>query len=73
MVPRAGVSYFYTAFSYDEAGNHSSSVSCAQDIAQAESQIPAAADILRQMKNRMTPAQFKAALRKWGIDESDVE
>jgi hypothetical protein len=67
------VNYFYTAFSYDEAGNYSSSVSCAQDIAQAESQIPAGADILRQMKKRMTPAQFKATLQKWGVDESDVE
>ena len=61
-VPKIGPSYFYTALSYDEAGNYSSPVSCALDMVQAESQIPTAADIIRQMKKRMTPKELKAAV-----------
>ena len=45
-VPEIGPSYFYSAFSYDEAGNYSTAVSCAQDIAQAESQVPSIKNIV---------------------------
>jgi len=72
-VPRPGVSYFYTAFSCDEASNYSSAVSCAQGVAQAASQIPTVKDILRSQKGKMPPERFDKILKDYGLTESDLE
>ena len=72
-VPETGPSYFYGAFSYDEAGNYSSAVSCAQDVAQAESQIPSVKDLLRSQKDTMPSERFRKILREYGLTESDLE